>query len=105
MRALDNHARAQLPAVLHLCERRQRRHDHSDGDAEQLAVIREGEGVIASTGSGDAPFSRLPAQLQQRVARASLLEAPRRVRLLVLEIHVHAESCRQLDRIGYRRAR
>jgi hypothetical protein len=72
--ARHDHDRAQFPAGAHLDERGVVRHHHRDRDAEQLAVIREAQRVVPGRRGDDAALLLPGFQLQERVARAALLE-------------------------------
>ena len=53
--ALQDHRRPEPPAGGHLHERCKPRHHHRHGNAEELAVVGEAEGVVAGRGGDDAP--------------------------------------------------
>ena len=90
--ARHNHAGAEFPAGAHLDQRGVVGHDHRHGNAQQPAMISEAERVIAGGSRDDAALALARVELEQRIARAALLE-----RAGALEVVEFAEDPRARD--------
>ena len=101
--AVQDDVGAELAAVGHLDQRREHRHHDGRGNAEQLRVIGDALRVIAGGRGDHAALALLGRQLQQRVARAALLEAAGALQVVELAVDVRAGELRQRDRLDARR--
>ncbi len=98
--AFENHLRAEFAAGDDFHQRRETRHDHGDGDAQQLAMIRQAQRMIAGRGRDHAALPLLIIQQQQGVARAALLEAAGALQVVELAEDVHAAQFGKRNRFG-----
>ena len=101
--AVQHDRRAELAAVGHLDQRGELRHDDGHRNAEQRAVIGDALRVVAGRRGDHAALALRRRQLQQRVARAALLEAAGALQVVELAVDVRAGQLRQRDRLDARR--
>ncbi len=101
--AVQHDARAELAAVRHLDERGEARHHDGHRNAEQAPVIRDALGVVARGHRDHALLLQVRRELQQCVARATLLEAAGSLQVVELAPDVRAGQLRQRDRLHARR--
>ena len=105
VRALDDHVRAELAAARLLDERRHLRHHHRHGNAEVAPVPRERERMVARACRDHALRAGRRRKLQQRVARAALLEAAGALLVLELREDGRAGDARERGRLDARRSK
>mmetsp|Transcript_66662 Transcript_66662/g.171619 ORF Transcript_66662/g.171619 Transcript_66662/m.171619 type:complete len:236 (-) Transcript_66662:240-947(-) len=84
--AVDHHVDAEAAAPLDLGQRRHRRHEDGDGNAQLHAVPCQRQRVVPGGSRHHACRLLLFIQGQQLIPRASLLKGPCELRLLVLEV-------------------
>ena len=93
--AVQHDTRTELPTARNLVERRELRHHDSDGNGQQAGVIGNALCVIAGRRRDHAPFAGFVRKLQQRVARAALLETAGALQIVELAIDPRAGELRQ----------
>mmetsp|Transcript_8809 Transcript_8809/g.18073 ORF Transcript_8809/g.18073 Transcript_8809/m.18073 type:complete len:489 (+) Transcript_8809:328-1794(+) len=111
VRPLDDDARPEPPALVHLGQRGHRGHHHGHRHPQLPPVVRQRERVVPRRRGDRPPAIRhelraaLPQQRQEGVARAPLLEGPRELPELGLQVHVRADDVAQELRFFARGAR
>jgi hypothetical protein len=94
--AVQDHLGTERPAVAHLHQRRPPRHDDRHRDAEGLAVIRQGLGVIPRRRGDDAADLSPPFQHDlELVPRPALLERPGDLEVVELAVDGRIAKPRQ----------
>ena len=91
--------RAEFLAIADLDQRRELRHHHGRGNAEQSALIGERLRVIAGGGGDDASLFLLGRKLDEGVARAAFLETAGALEVIELAVNLHPGELAQRDRM------